>query len=478
MLLLICASLVAELQGFRSEGKLISAAIRKVVESYFDKISSTMNFALNTNNSEVIDSFERVIRSYKKSISCHVLIALQNQVLKDSTVYMYDSFADFWELEQDRFEDYVMHQNTPRVRSLIYCRKSSSLEIETFYQNAQKTLKDLCRYCERGLSSGLHLLSFLVEESSEITLNVLTFFTPRNCGLIQLQEINKFSKLTLKWTTNQFFIPKVNNHHGCQLNFDMEITDPGSQNELIAGCDGNGNDRKPTGYAVLIAKILANTFNYTAKFRSCNVNISNQDKSPTDLSLGQLTPLREYLRYGRNIGYPIFNDHYVIVVPPGDSYTALEKVFLPFDWYIWIGFLTTFLVAYTVVFVINRFMSQQVADFIFGRGVTTPSLNIFATFMGIGAVKLPGRNFARFLLMSFILYCLIMRYEAPNMLGKITLNFVSLRTAYQGKYFEFLTGDIRKRGIQTVEEIMDKNIPIYYNYMNSLDFKSIEMFEG
>lgn len=54
-------------------------------------------------------------------------------------------------------------------------------------------------------------------------------------------------------------------------------------------------------------------------------------------------------------------------------------------------------------------------------------------------MKLPGRNFARFILMVFILFSLVMR------------------TAYQGKQFEFLQKEMKKKNVQTIDELMLRN---------------------
>lgn len=45
--------------------------------------------------------------------------------------------------------------------------------------------------------------------------------------------------------------------------------------------------------------------------------------------------------------------------------------------------------------------------------------------------------------MMFILFCLIMR------------------NAYQGKMFEFLTSDMRKKGVATIAEIIEHNMTIF-----------------
>jgi hypothetical protein len=62
---------------------------------------------------------------------------------------------------------------------------------------------------------------------------------------------------------------------------------------------------------------------------------------------------------------------------------------------------------------------------------------------GDGIIVLPGRNFARFLLINFILFCFI------------------LRTAYQGKLFEFMQKEMRPKSVETVDELIDQKFRIF-----------------
>jgi len=70
-------------------------------------------------------------------------------------------------------------------------------------------------------------------------------------------------------------------------------------------------------------------------------------------------------------------------------------------------------------------------------------LSIFRTFCGVGDKKLPKGSFARILLILFIFWCLV------------------VRTAYQGKLFEFTTSAIRKPEIMSLEELRNKNFTLF-----------------
>jgi len=100
--------------------------------------------------------------------------------------------------------------------------------------------------------------------------------------------------------------------------------------------------------------------------------------------------------------------HMTFVVPPGEPYTALEKMFIMFDMETWIAIITFLIIGLVTIGAVNL-MSRKAQDFVYGRNVITPTMNMFEVFLCGAQVRLPGRNFARFLLMMFIIWCLIIR---------------------------------------------------------------------
>jgi hypothetical protein len=103
----------------------------------------------------------------------------------------------------------------------------------------------------------------------------------------------------------------------------------------------------------------------------------------------------------------------------GEGYTSYEKFLLPFDSGTWVCCGIFFVGAFLVIFIINR-LERKVQEFVFGRRVKSPAFNVLVAFFGQSQNILPGRNFSRFLLMLFILFCLV------------------IRTAYQGVQFDMM----------------------------------------
>jgi hypothetical protein len=133
---------------------------------------------------------------------------------------------------------------------------------------------------------------------------------------------------------------------------------------------------------------------------------------------------------------------FVLVVPPGTPLTSFEKLFRPFQLQVWILLLLTFVIAFIVVTAL-KFRDKKMQSFLFGHGNRSPYLNILIGFVGGSQTILPRRNFARSLLMMYLLFCLVKR------------------SLYQGALFQFLQIDDRHSEIQSIDELVEKNFKVY-----------------
>lgn len=146
------------------------------------------------------------------------------------------------------------------------------------------------------------------------------------------------------------------------------------------------------------------------------------------------------------------NSHFSITMPlltiPGTfaatsglPYTPAEKLMLPFDTAIWTALILTICFILLAIFIILR-MSKEVQNFVFGFKTQSQVFRILQILFGIPTFTIPGRNFSRFIYTIF------------------TLAFLVIRHAYQGKLFEFITGNVRHRTAKTIKDMFDMEIPI------------------
>lgn len=192
----------------------------------------------------------------------------------------------------------------------------------------------------------------------------------------------------------------------------------------------------------------------TAVYLDLNfTTIKKNERSKLDFSLDTMDNRDVDSAWERALLF--ITNSYVFIIPQPQLYSPFEKLLFPFDLETWVWLAIFFAVGFLVIFITYR-CSIDIRRYVFGRSVTTPSFNLTGTFFGIGQTVLPGRNFARFILMNFILFCLIMRM------------------AYQGMMFEMLQKDMKKPDLATIEELIENNFTFLF-YETKIS-PSIELF--
>lgn len=289
-------------------------------------------------------------------------------------------------------------------------------------------------------------------------IRLLTFvwYTPQKCNASQLIEVNRFDKSSKRWQHENFKIEKFSHFHGCRLGFMINSRMPefyhtkvDQKRKSIVGC---------IGYHCGIVINFGKALNYTIQMNTYRGQKQLFYKMPFDLCLLS-SSLEMRVRFDGNNQYvvtrPIYHDEHFLTLTPGEEFNGYEKLYLPFDEPTWAWIGITFTTAFVTIFVL-RFVRKDIALFVIGRGVTTPTLNVFRGFFGIGQIVCPGRNFARYNLVMFILFSLV------------------IRTAYQGKMFEFLQKEMRKPAPESIDEMIDQNYTFYMTDLFSDKFPDLD----
>lgn len=299
---------------------------------------------------------------------------------------------------------------------------------------------------------------FLTEEDAFVKIWTFVWYTPELCNKTQLVEVNRFSKMKKAWMSNKFVIEKFQNFHGCDVRFGLYFENPAQTFRLQDGKLVYG------GFHIGMFSSLSRVMNYSVSFNPFFAKDENSEMElylpdPVD-ALVQLYKQKHTNEVNDSFitrQYVYFSD--VVAVPPGEKYSAYEKLGMPFDATTWILITFTFFAAFSTIFVMN-FVAGKIRNFVFGRNIKTPALNVLMIFFGISQVTLPRRNFARFIVIIFIFYSLIMR------------------TAWQAMIFEQMQKNITKPEIKNVEEFAERNFALYLLAGTSVhEFKSLEIFE-
>ena len=274
------------------------------------------------------------------------------------------------------------------------------------------TLNDLNQLNE---TFSIDNVNFLIHDGKN-SLKLFTSFmyTKEKCRQSQFKMINQFNIANMKWKRQTFEFQKYRNFFGC--NVTAGVSQQGLKDFHI--------------FTPLLDEILTH-LNFTLDVKV----IENPNSTEIDFFIDHSNVIVNQIIYFKHIELLFF-------VPPGDSYTQFEKLFLPFEYEVWLAIIGTLIIGLVTIQIINR-LSKEVRNFVYGRNISTPNINLASIFLNGGQFKIPGRNFSRFLLMLFIIWCLI------------------IRTCYQSMLFEFLQADKRKSPVKSLDEALDKNLTLF-----------------
>lgn len=162
-----------------------------------------------------------------------------------------------------------------------------------------------------------------------------------------------------------------------------------------------------------------------------------------DLAIGKFALTRQRIEYMKpSMSYN--SSPFVIVVPVGEAYSALEKLMKPFSYIIWTLLVSTLLLAIVIIALIRWKLNKNIQNFVLGAGNTSPYLNTLSVLLGGSLPQLSVGTFSRTLLSMFMLYCLV------------------IRNSYTGALFTFIRSDvIRKPSLHSINEMVEKGFKFY-----------------
>ncbi|KAL7028260.1 hypothetical protein ACKWTF_005781 [Chironomus riparius] len=318
------------------------------------------------------------------------------------------------------------------------------------------------------LGSILYHSYFIINESDMISISTLEYFVEK-CNKLKMTRIYSFDKISMTWIGSVKPYEKFLEYNGCELKLMLPLT---YQVDLFAYHWGYAdiNENMTSGFTVhgitpLIFKIAGQKYNFkdsyvpvmvcekdwivkynlkTVLAARINNGINNDPNVYFDITGVQQSSYK--LRTSN-----VFDDiKYDLIVTPGFPYSPYEKLFLPFDLTTWILLATTFGITFITIFIINR-LPIKTKNFVYGRKIYTPTLNVVSIFFGIAQARLPTENFSRFILILFVIFCLI------------------FRTCFQSKSFEFLTSEPRRPPPTTLKDLKAQNYTVYTLYKHMLE---------
>lgn len=293
---------------------------------------------------------------------------------------------------------------------------------------------------------------FLMFEAADGRVVVETFrpFRPGNCN--DTSSITIFDSFEKSLNGSEISFDSMKNLHNCTIRVATS-----NESEPYVFVDKNPDGSLHLhGRDISLMKTLAELLNFHIEYtfiggqgyfyKHFHGSFTALQDGIADLAIGDL-----WLKQNRDEEFdatqPYTCQKIVFIVPKGREYTSFEKFILPFRPRTWFLVIICSLTGCIAIFVV-KIQKKSVQSFVFGTGVQHPYLNLLIAFAGGSIVKLPKRNFARFLLMTFLIYSLI------------------IRTVYQASFFQVLRKNQLRPDPKTIQEMIDKEFKFFiYDYI-------------
>lgn len=156
-----------------------------------------------------------------------------------------------------------------------------------------------------------------------------------------------------------------------------------------------------------------------------------------------------------HISPPVDFSYMTFRVTRGSKFTPFEKLIKPFDSSTWNYLMVTLTIGIIVVIMLKS-LSAALKKLALRLSISDIIFDFSKIFFGIGLIQTPDRNSGRLLFTILTLTCLI------------------IRTAYQGKMFDFLQYDEKQPDASTIQDLIDKQIPVKLGFSDFSDMLKTE----
>lgn len=366
---------------------VISQAISDVIDELYVKRSE--NFDIITFGDDLTE-VEKIVESLK-NIAPHRILKIKSDTkwnfkIFNSGVLLFDSVTS---LQSFGHKAVLSNKFPKKFFFLTFCQNVTHKEVLEINRN----------------SSLLHYQSFLIEQKDFLTFNNVVFYTDRACNKSQLIEVNRFYKKSRKWVYDKKIPDEFKDFHGCRLNIGMKHQAPAAAYDLHSDMATLAN---VWGYNTIIIQNIAERLNFKISYNPFFWQSQTYLNQSMPIDYLMFSEPIQYIGYGKSfISETYFTTSSTVMVPPGIPYSSFEKLFLPFEVEVWMLLVFVVGVASGVIFVL-QFLPKHAQKFVAGDA-NSLEMNLIAHSLGGCQKKVPRYNFARFILINFVLFSIVMR---------------------------------------------------------------------
>lgn len=281
-------------------------------------------------------------------------------------------------------------------------------------------------------------------------VSVMTFmpFTrDTRCGNTKAVLVDQFVNGSFQGSLDSLFPSKFRNLQNCPIKV---VTF--EENLAVFRDETLNGTYELRGYDMDLLNVLSSSLNFKKEMKFLTIRLPWGYVLPNGTVTGALAELQKetqqiaigdyYLKPNRlNVlesSVTYYSFPLVFVIPSAANSSAFRKLLQPFRRIVWVLLLATFLCGLLVIFLINIRL-KRLRSFVYGTGVKHPVTNMLIVIFGSSQPKLPRRNFSRFLLMMFSIFCLVQR------------------GIYQGSLYIFLQSDGLEKEMETLDEMIEND---------------------
>ena len=288
--------------------------------------------------------------------------------------------------------------------------------------------------------------------NNSIVVETFFPFTSTYCNKTTPVQVAKYDNEHFELKPEDYFPKKFKNFYNCTIN----IASVTALSPSILKREFSNGSFELYGRDIEMLKTLSKELNFYANntylhpYGSWGQMFPNKTMSgamgmaqrrSVDFAFGNLNlkvDRTEIMDYSH--GYTL--ETLVFMIPKGRPMSPFHKLLRPFDNFVWISIFIVMLISMIVIAFLSL-MPRKLRRFVYGDRVTTPFMNLLIAMYGGAQTILPKYNFARSLLMMFLLFCLV------------------LRSLYQGALFQYLQASDNEPEVQSIEEMAARGFTFF-----------------
>lgn len=308
-------------------------------------------------------------------------------------------------------------------------------------------IEDIFRSFWRKGISNVDVMVFVEE-----TVKILTFmpFTETKCNNTAPIVVNEYRKGRFKKQLENIFPKKFSNLQRCPIiisTYEDELS--------VTKTENSGGSFELSGFDMELLDGLSELLNFKKVFKFIEGPLPFGmvfANGTTTGALGDVVNGRSQIAIGRISvadfrtavldAIPYYSFPEVFVMSPGRKLTNLEKLMQPFHLFVWIALLVVLTGTFITILALN-FSPKKLQALVYGSEISSPGLNVLIAVLGLSQTSLPSQNFSRLLLMTFLIFCLI------------------IRNAYQGSLYQFLQQDRNYFKVKSIQDLIDQDFELY-----------------